>query len=165
MSISYIVLIRSLHPFIWGLCGRKPKCFPVFLGVLEFFGDPNAKVKIDLAQRLTVQEEEMTLCILYLYEFRFMGNKSFLPSVTSEKSRGERDGLYKQSQRLRQHTDLFKTGVRRLCTHEHSGSHLGMLPNAVKSIERRDGSYFHKCQCAWLCGESIASWSSQKKAW
>lgn len=68
---------------------------------------------------------------LYLYEFRFMGNKSFLPSVTSEKSRGERDGLYKQSQRLRQHTDLVKTGVRRLCTHEHSGSHLSMLPNAV----------------------------------
>lgn len=71
---------------------------------------------------------------LYLYELRLMGNKEFLPSVTSEKSRGEKSKLYKQSQRLRQRTDLFKTGVRRLCIHEHSGSHLSILPNAVNPL-------------------------------
>lgn len=124
---------KTTSSFHFGVMWQRPQCFPVSLGVLEFSGDPNAKVKIDLAQRLAVQEEEMSLRIsTCIYKLRLMGNKSF--SVTSEKSRGERDELYKWSHRLRQHTDLFKTGVRRLCIHEHSGSHLSILPYAVNPL-------------------------------
>lgn len=123
---------KTPSSFHFGFMSQKPKCFPVSLGVLEFSGDPNAKVKIDLPQRLAVQEE-MSLWVLTCICMNLGSwvTKSFLPSVTSEKSRGERDILYKQSQRIRQRTDLIKTGVRRLCIHEHSGSHLSILPNAV----------------------------------
>lgn len=54
---------KTTSSFHFGVMWQRPQCFLVSLGVLEFSGDPNAKVKIDLAQRLAVQEEEMSLRI------------------------------------------------------------------------------------------------------
>lgn len=162
MSISCIVLIRFLHPFIWGLCGRKPKCFPVSLGVLEFSGDPNARVKIDLAQRLTVQEEEMTLCILtcicmnlgsWVTEFSAICN-------IREKQRWKRWNLQTITEAQTAYWLVQDWSEKTV----HSST---FIPGPISVYFPMPSRlpYFHKCQYAWLCGDSIASWSSQKKPW